>query len=96
VISCIESPTTTADTDNDDNNDDGEQDPKDNPIYELQPQNGKPFESILTLRAAKLQNHQSVTTWDNVKGLITVRYDHLQEEFESSPLRQIEEQTGWT
>jgi hypothetical protein len=66
----------------------------DNPIYELE-KGGKPFESIIELRAAKLRNHQSVKDWRHVKKFITVPYETAGKEFKSRILDEIETFAAW-
>lgn len=67
----------------------------DNPIYELNPENGTPYDSILHLRAAKLRNHQSVQGWKSVKKFVTLSYEHAGKEFKSLVLKEIEEFADW-
>lgn len=68
----------------------------DNPIYELNPENGNPFESILHLRAAKLRNHQSVQEWKSVQNFWTLSYENVGKEFKSRLLAGIQEFAGWS
>ena len=49
-----------------------------NPIYELNPyDNGKPFDSILELRAAKFRNVKALEGWDFVDMVLTLNYDSI-------------------
>ena len=62
------------------------------PIYELkQDGSGKPFESILEMRAAKIQNFLSVKEWDWVQDSIPVQYEKLLADGTDFLLTQIEE-----
>ncbi|KAG7348141.1 hypothetical protein IV203_016846 [Nitzschia inconspicua] len=67
----------------------------DNPIYELNSFNGSPYDSILSLRAAKLRNHQTVQKWKIVKKFLTHSYEHIGKEFKSRVLNEIKDFTGW-
>jgi hypothetical protein len=75
-----------------------------NPIYELNPEDGTPFSSILELRAAKFKNIHALKEWDFVEDLVTLNYDQLVElpkeeekevDYLLKLLGQIEVTTGW-
>ncbi|KAL3905608.1 MAG: hypothetical protein SGILL_009609, partial [Bacillariaceae sp.] len=80
VVSCVETPMGGTD----------------NPIYELNGnKGGKPYESIIEMRADKLKNHQQVKKWKNVKKFITVPYETAGKEFKATILDEIEDFAGW-
>ena len=80
VVSCVETPMGGTD----------------NPIYELNmDKGGKPYESIIEMRADKIRNHQQVQKWKNVKKFITVPYETAGKEFKKRILDEIEQFAGW-
>jgi hypothetical protein len=80
VISCVENPLAG---------------PFDNPIYELK-EDGTPYGSIIDLRAAKIQNHQSIQRETFVKKFITIPYEHAAREFKIKIVEEIQNFAKWT
>lgn len=65
------------------------------PQYELrQDGSGKPFNSILDLREAKIENIMSIESWDWVASLEVLRYEDLLTHGTESFLKYVEEITG--
>jgi hypothetical protein len=67
----------------------------DNPVYELK-DDGSAYDSIISMRAAKLQNHLSVQQWESVKKFIGLSYENAAKEFKSRIITEIQHFTGWT
>jgi hypothetical protein len=80
VISCVENPLAG---------------PFDNPIYELK-EDGTPYGSIIDLRAAKIQNHQSIQRETFVKKFITIPYERAAKEFKIKIVEEIQNFAKWT
>lgn len=78
IVSCVERPLAGTD----------------NPMYELQQEDGSPFPSIMELRSAKLQNHHSVQNWTSVKKFITLPYEQVGKSFKELVL-DIQQMTEW-
>lgn len=65
------------------------------PQYELrQDGSGKPYDSILDLREAKIENIMSIESWDWVASLEVLRYEDLLAYGTESFLKYVEEITG--
>uniref|UniRef100_A0A7S0GI47 Uncharacterized protein n=1 Tax=Proboscia inermis TaxID=420281 RepID=A0A7S0GI47_9STRA len=65
------------------------------PKYELlEDGSGRPYSSIVNMRAAKIRNFLSVTEFDWVKQLLVVRYEDLFLDGTESLIKSIEELTG--
>lgn len=65
------------------------------PQYEMKNDgSGKPYASILDLRADKIRNHLSVASWDWVTEFISVRYEDLLSAGTGDLIRQIESASG--
>jgi len=64
-----------------------------NPVYEMKSP-GRPYESLLDLRADKIRNHLSVREYDFVKQFVVVHYEDLLHEGIEGLVRQVEERIG--
>lgn len=65
------------------------------PLYELNHDgSGRPYPSILDLRADKIRNHLKVSKYSNVRDFVVVRYEKLVQYGTQFLLEHIEEVTG--